>query len=79
MSSFCFFFISFWLLFKRIIALNKKAGVTDIVLAVNYRPEIMVDVLKKYEEKYNVQITFSVETEPLGTGQYCVALRGGRA
>lgn len=43
------------------------AGVTDIVLAVNYRPEIMTAALKKYEEKYNVKITFSVETEPLGT------------
>lgn len=39
----------------------------DIVLAVNYRPEIMVAVLKQYEEKFNVKITFSVETEPLGT------------
>ncbi|CAM0140952.1 mannose-1-phosphate guanyltransferase [Umbelopsis sp. WA50703] len=44
-----------------------KAGVRDIVLAVNYRPEIMVAVLKQYEEKFNVKITFSVETEPLGT------------
>ncbi|KAI7866138.1 mannose-1-phosphate guanyltransferase [Spinellus fusiger] len=44
-----------------------KAGVTDIVLAVNYRPEIMVAALKEYEKVYNVTITFSVETEPLGT------------
>ncbi|CAG8458900.1 11292_t:CDS:2 [Funneliformis caledonium] len=44
-----------------------KVGVTDIVLAVNYRPEIMVSLLKKYEDKFNVKITFSVETEPLGT------------
>lgn len=43
------------------------AGVTDIVLAVNYRPEIMTAALKKYEKEYNVNITFSVETEPLGT------------
>lgn len=43
------------------------AGVTDIVLAVNYRPEVMIKVLQKYEEQYNVKITFSVETEPLGT------------
>jgi mannose-1-phosphate guanylyltransferase len=43
------------------------AGVTDIVLAVNYRPEVMVSTLKKYEEEYGVNITFSVETEPLGT------------
>ncbi|CAG8493400.1 1574_t:CDS:2 [Ambispora leptoticha] len=44
-----------------------KAGVTDIVLAVNYRPEIMEQILKKYEQQYNIRITFSVETEPLGT------------
>lgn len=44
-----------------------KAGVTDVVLAVNYRPEIMVSLLSKYEEKYNIKITFSVESEPLGT------------
>lgn len=43
------------------------AGVTDIVLAVNYRPEIMTAALKKYEQQYNVKIDFSVETEPLGT------------
>ncbi|KAA8916445.1 hypothetical protein TRICI_001407 [Trichomonascus ciferrii] len=43
------------------------AGVKDIVLAVNYRPEVMVATLKQYEEKYGISITFSVETEPLGT------------
>lgn len=43
------------------------AGVKDIVLAVNYRPEVMVATLAKYEEEYGVNITFSVETEPLGT------------
>jgi mannose-1-phosphate guanylyltransferase len=36
-------------------------------LAVNYRPEVMVDKMKKYEEELGVKITFSVETEPLGT------------
>ncbi|BEI84312.1 hypothetical protein CcaverHIS002_0409160 [Cutaneotrichosporon cavernicola] len=44
-----------------------KAGVKDIVLAVNYRPEVMVAVLKKTEEEYGITINFSVETEPLGT------------
>jgi mannose-1-phosphate guanylyltransferase len=43
------------------------AGVTDIVLAVNYRPDVMTAALKKYEEIYNVKITFSIEAEPLGT------------
>ncbi|KAH8171064.1 nucleotidyl transferase domain-containing protein [Sarocladium implicatum] len=43
------------------------AGVKDIVLAVNYRPEIMEKFLSEYEEKYDINIEFSVETEPLGT------------
>lgn len=44
-----------------------KAGVKDIVLAVNYRPELMVEQMKKYEQELGVSITFSVEQEPLGT------------
>jgi mannose-1-phosphate guanylyltransferase len=43
------------------------AGVTDIVLAVNYRPDVMTKALETYEKKYNVKITLSIETEPLGT------------
>lgn len=42
-------------------------GVKDIVLAVNYRPEVMVANMKEYEEKLDIKISFSVETEPLGT------------
>lgn len=44
-----------------------KVGVTDVVLAVNYRPEIMQLMMKEYEEKLGIKITFSLETEPLGT------------
>lgn len=44
-----------------------NAGVKDIVLAVNYRPEMMTAALKKYEQEYGVRIEYSVETEPLGT------------
>ncbi|KAI9140603.1 mannose-1-phosphate guanyltransferase Mpg1 [Paraphysoderma sedebokerense] len=44
-----------------------EVGVKDIVLAVNYKPEVMVDFLKRYEDIHNVKITFSVENEPLGT------------
>lgn len=44
-----------------------KAGVSDIVLAVNYKPEIMANFMKKYEEQYGVRIHFSIEVEPLGT------------
>ncbi|CAK7221459.1 mannose-1-phosphate guanyltransferase [Sporothrix curviconia] len=43
------------------------AGVTDVVLAVNYRPEVMEARLSKIAEKFNINITFSIETEPLGT------------
>ncbi|KAI4749029.1 mannose-1-phosphate guanyltransferase [Aureobasidium sp. EXF-12298] len=49
------------------VAALAAAGVTNIVLAVNYRPEIMTAALAKYEQQYNVKIDFSVETEPLGT------------
>lgn len=48
----------------------------DIVLAVNYRPEVMVSVLKKTEEELGINITFSVETEPLGTGEYACLYTG---
>jgi mannose-1-phosphate guanylyltransferase len=47
--------------------LVNKAGVTDIVLAVNYRPENMKDFVAKYEKELNVTISFSIESEPLGT------------
>lgn len=43
------------------------AGVTDVVLAVNYRPEVMESRLKEFSKKFNINITFSIETEPLGT------------
>ena len=36
----------------------------DIVLAVNYRPEMMVSAMKEYEEKLGITVTFSVESEP---------------
>jgi len=44
-----------------------KAGVTEVVLAVNYRPELMSAKLKKYEEVYGIKITYSQEETPLGT------------
>ncbi|AEO58884.1 hypothetical protein MYCTH_2306594 [Thermothelomyces thermophilus ATCC 42464] len=43
------------------------AGVTDIVLAVNYRPEIMEKYLAEYEKQFGINITISIENEPLGT------------
>jgi mannose-1-phosphate guanylyltransferase len=44
-----------------------EAGVTDVVLAVNYRPEAMTSALKRYEEDYGIKIHISIESEPLGT------------
>jgi mannose-1-phosphate guanylyltransferase len=43
------------------------AGVTTIVLAVNYQPETMMSAIAHMESKYGVTIVCSVESEPLGT------------
>eukprot|EP00123_Amoebidium_parasiticum_P008992 comp19138_c0_seq1/m.21792 comp19138_c0_seq1/g.21792 ORF comp19138_c0_seq1/g.21792 comp19138_c0_seq1/m.21792 type:complete len:335 (-) comp19138_c0_seq1:202-1206(-) len=44
-----------------------KVGVDHIVLAVNYRAEVMEDFLRKYEKELGIKISISQETEPLGT------------
>eukprot|EP00054_Salpingoeca_dolichothecata_P004359 m.30349 g.30349 ORF g.30349 m.30349 type:complete len:361 (+) comp14536_c0_seq1:39-1121(+) len=44
-----------------------KAGVNHVVLAVNYRAEVMEKVMKEYEEELGIKITLSLENEPLGT------------
>lgn len=44
-----------------------EVGVTEVVLAVNYQPEVMLSAMHQVEEKYGVKITFSIEPEPLGT------------
>eukprot|EP01104_Vermistella_antarctica_P003288 TRINITY_DN1345_c0_g1_i1.p1 TRINITY_DN1345_c0_g1~~TRINITY_DN1345_c0_g1_i1.p1 ORF type:complete len:362 (-),score=128.45 TRINITY_DN1345_c0_g1_i1:741-1826(-) len=49
------------------IAALKEAGVDEVVLAVNYKPELMSDYMKPIEIEYDVKITYSQETEPLGT------------
>jgi mannose-1-phosphate guanylyltransferase len=45
----------------------KDAGVTEVVLAINYQPKVMMDFLKEWEEKLHVKITCSQEDEPMGT------------
>lgn len=50
------------------IAALAEVGVSEIVLAVSYRPEDMREALKAMEEKYKVKLVVSVEEEPLGTG-----------
>jgi len=43
------------------------AGVSEVILAVNYQPEVMMGALKGFEKEYNLKITCSLEDEPLGT------------
>ncbi|KAJ3703922.1 hypothetical protein LUZ61_007627 [Rhynchospora tenuis] len=45
----------------------KNVGVTEVILAINYRPEVMLNFLKEFEDKLSVKITCSQETEPMGT------------
>ncbi|KAJ3701135.1 hypothetical protein LUZ61_004840 [Rhynchospora tenuis] len=45
----------------------KDVGVTEVVLAINYRPEVMLNFLKDFEDQLAIKITCSQETEPLGT------------
>jgi len=43
------------------------AGVRHVVMAVSYRAHEMEEELKAYEKELGVTISFSVESEPLGT------------
>ncbi|XP_072997876.1 probable mannose-1-phosphate guanylyltransferase 1 isoform X2 [Typha latifolia] len=45
----------------------KDVGVTEVILAINYQPEVMINFLKDFESKLDIKITCSRETEPLGT------------
>ncbi|MQL96269.1 hypothetical protein Taro_028942 [Colocasia esculenta] len=45
----------------------KAVGVTEVILAVNYQPQIMSSFLEEYETKLGIKITCSQENEPLGT------------
>jgi mannose-1-phosphate guanylyltransferase len=38
-----------------------------VVLAINYRPQVMMDFIKEWEEKLGIKITCSQEPEPMGT------------
>lgn len=42
-------------------------GVTDIVLAVNYQPQVMTKAMERVSAELGVKIHFSIEEEPLGT------------
>ncbi|GMN62279.1 hypothetical protein TIFTF001_031360 [Ficus carica] len=55
------------LLVVRVVEALKAIGVTEVVLAINYQPEVMLKFLKEFEKKLEIKITCSQETEPLGT------------
>ncbi|MBA0601125.1 hypothetical protein Gorai_004312 [Gossypium raimondii] len=44
----------------------KAVGVTEVVLAINYQPEVMLNFLKEFEAKLGITISCSQETELLG-------------
>ncbi|KAK7198365.1 GDP-mannose pyrophosphorylase [Novymonas esmeraldas] len=45
----------------------KAVGVTEVILAVAYRPEAMKAEMDEWSRKLGVSFVFSVEEEPLGT------------
>lgn len=56
------------------IAALAAVGVSEIVLAVSYRPDDMADALRVMEAKYKLKLTVSVEAEPMGTGEHSIAV-----
>jgi hypothetical protein len=42
--------------------------VKEVVLAVNYQPEVMLRAMQEVEAKFGIKVSFSIEEEPLGTG-----------
>lgn len=45
----------------------KKAGVDEVILAINYQPQVMKKEMDHFAKEYDIKITYSLETEPLGT------------
>ncbi|GAX79927.1 hypothetical protein CEUSTIGMA_g7367.t1 [Chlamydomonas eustigma] len=45
----------------------KAAGCTEVILAINYRPEVMYNFINEWQEKLGIKITCSQESEPMGT------------
>ncbi|KAG9138834.1 hypothetical protein Leryth_007453 [Lithospermum erythrorhizon] len=59
--------LSLTLLLLHQIEALKAIGVTEVVLAINYQPEVMLNFLKEFEAKLGIKIVCSQETEPMGT------------
>lgn len=48
---------------------------TEVILAVNYQPHVMSSYMSEFEKELGIKISFSRETEPLGTGAAPLLLR----
>jgi mannose-1-phosphate guanylyltransferase len=44
-----------------------KVGVTEVVFAIAYKPELLSECMKKYEKDIKIKFSYSQEMEPLGT------------
>jgi mannose-1-phosphate guanylyltransferase len=49
-----------------------NAGVSMVILAVSYRAEMLEQEMMRQAGTLGVEIHFSLEEEPLGTGIYCL-------
>jgi len=45
----------------------RDCGVTEVVLAINYQPKVMMAFLDEWSKKLGIKISCSQETEPMGT------------
>ncbi|XP_008799379.1 mannose-1-phosphate guanylyltransferase 1-like [Phoenix dactylifera] len=45
----------------------KATGVTEVILAINYQPQVMLSFLEEFESRLGIEITCSQENEPMGT------------
>lgn len=44
-----------------------KAGINEIILALNYHSELIIEEVEKYQEEFGIRIIYSKEEIPLGT------------
>ncbi|KAH9410596.1 nucleotidyltransferase [Ordospora pajunii] len=44
-----------------------EAGITEIILALNYYSELIIQEVRDYSEEFGITITYSKEQDPLGT------------
>ncbi|XP_010275250.1 PREDICTED: mannose-1-phosphate guanylyltransferase 1-like [Nelumbo nucifera] len=45
----------------------KAVGVSEVILAISYQPQVMRSALEEFEVKVGIKVTCSQEMEPLGT------------